>query len=79
MMSTWLWAASLAAGVAAVVLGAAADRPALHLGLTALVCAGFAVLAAMELRRLVGRRGRRGRPCRLYRRLHGPGVGLGCG
>jgi len=51
-MSNWLWATLLAIGVAAVVLGAAADRPGLHIGLAAIVCLGFVVAAALERRRL---------------------------
>lgn len=53
MTSAWLWTVSLAIGVAAVVLSAAAERPALHMGLTALVCLGFVALAARDRRRLV--------------------------
>jgi hypothetical protein len=52
MISAWIWGISLAIGVAAVVAGAAADMPGLHMGLTALVCLGFALAAVWERRRL---------------------------
>jgi len=53
MNPTWLWAASLTLGVAAVVLSAAAGMPGLHMVLTALAGLGFAAMAILERRRLV--------------------------
>lgn len=53
MNSAVIWGLYLALGVAAVVLGAAADQPALHMALTALACLAFAVAAVWERRRLV--------------------------
>jgi FtsH-binding integral membrane protein len=53
MNSAVIWGLFLALGVAAVVLGAAADQPALHMALTALACLAFAVAAVWERRRLV--------------------------
>lgn len=52
MASTWVWGATLAIGVAAVVLSAAAGRPALHMGLSALACLAFAVIAAVRRHRV---------------------------
>jgi len=51
MTSALIWVFSLAVGVAAVVLGAAADNFGLHMGLTALVCLGLVILAAWDRHR----------------------------
>jgi len=53
MQFAWAWAAGLAIGVAAVFWSAAAGNPGLHIGLTALVCLGFAAVAAWQRHRLV--------------------------
>jgi hypothetical protein len=53
MTSAWVWAGSLVIGAAAVYASAAVGTPPVHLGLTALVCLGFAVMAVLEHRRLV--------------------------
>ncbi len=52
MNSALIWGVFLAFGVAAVFFGAAAGTPELHMGLTALVCLGFAIAAIWERRRL---------------------------
>jgi hypothetical protein len=52
-MSAGVWAGLLGLGVAAVVGGAAADRPGLTLGLAALAGSLFAVFAIVERGRLV--------------------------
>jgi hypothetical protein len=53
MTSMGLWGAALAIGTAAVVLGAASDRPGLHMALTALVALGLAALAVLQRRSLI--------------------------
>jgi hypothetical protein len=53
MKSALVMGVLLVVGVAATVLSAAADRPELHMGLTALVCLTFAIGAVWERRRLV--------------------------
>jgi hypothetical protein len=53
MNFAWVWAAGLAIGVAAVFWSAAAGSPGLHMGLTALVCLGFVVMAVWQRHRLV--------------------------
>jgi 4-hydroxybenzoate polyprenyltransferase len=55
MISAWILGVSLAIGVAAVFFSAQAERPELHMGLTALVCLGFAVAAVLERRGLAKR------------------------
>jgi hypothetical protein len=52
-MSAGVWAGLLCLGVAAVVGGAAAGQPGLTLGLTALACGAFAVVAIWQRGRLV--------------------------
>jgi hypothetical protein len=53
MTSIWLWLIALAAGTAAVSIGAAVSGQVGHMGITALVCVAFALLAVWERRRLV--------------------------
>ena len=52
MKSAVIWGVLLVIGVASVFVSAAADRPDLHMGLTGLVCLGFAVAAVWERRGL---------------------------
>jgi hypothetical protein len=52
-MSAGVWAGLLCLGVGAVVGGAAADQPGLTLGLAALACGAFAVVAIWQRGRLV--------------------------
>jgi hypothetical protein len=52
-MNAYIWAVLLVIGVAAVFYGAVVDRAQLHMGLTALVCLGFAVAAVWGRHRLV--------------------------
>lgn len=53
MPSGWIWAVFLVVGVAATVLAAAAGTPGLHIGVTAAVCLGFALLALIDHQRLM--------------------------
>jgi hypothetical protein len=53
MLSTWVWIAALAVGAAATVASAGRGEAGLHMGVTALACAGFALLAVLDRRRLV--------------------------
>jgi hypothetical protein len=52
MNSALIFGLSLAIGVAAVVFSAASGRPELHMGLAALACLAFALLAIWERHRL---------------------------
>jgi hypothetical protein len=53
MNSAWLWIISLIIGTAIVYYGADSGQQYLHMGLTALVCAGYAVLGIWERSRAV--------------------------
>jgi hypothetical protein len=53
MTSAVVWILALAIGAGAVFWSAAIDNPGLHLGLTALVCLGYALLAIWQRHRLI--------------------------